>query len=120
MKLFAGKATMKALTVLGMQENDAIEHRWITRSVERAQRKVEERNFQIRKSLLEYDEVMNYQRTAFYGTRQDVLEGRGIQTLIFNYIGESIDDAVARYLAEDYVPTQVAEGVRSILGVSID
>ncbi len=120
MKMFAGKTTMKALGALGMKEDDAIEHRWITRSVERAQRKVEERNFEIRKNLLEYDEVMEYQRNHFYGTRQSVLEGREIQPLIFGYIAESIEDAVARYLDPDYAYEQASEAVRALLDVHID
>jgi membrane protease subunit HflC len=56
-----------------MKEGDAIEHPWLSKSVERAQRKVEEYFFQIRKQVLEYDEVMEHQRQAFYGTRQRVL-----------------------------------------------
>ncbi len=120
MKMFAGKTTMAALSKLGMKEGDAIEHRWITRSVERAQRKVEERNYEIRKNLLEYDEVMEHQRNAFYGTRQTALEGRGIEQLIFSYIGDSVDDAIAGYLDDDYVPTQVAEWCRQTLDVSVE
>ncbi|MBI1367487.1 MAG: hypothetical protein GC162_02410 [Planctomycetes bacterium] len=120
MKMFAGKSTMKALSMLGMQEDDAIEHRWITKSVERAQRKVEERNYEIRKNLLEYDEVMEYQRNTFYATRQAVLEDRRIRALVLEYLSESIDDAVASYYAPDYVPTQVSEAVRAILNVSIN
>ena len=120
MKMFAGKATMTALSKLGMKEGDAIEHRWVSKSVSRAQRKVEERNYEIRKNLLEYDEVMEHQRNQFYGIRQDVLEGRNIQELIFDYIGESVDDAVGLYLAPDYVRQQAAEWCRSQLDVSVD
>ncbi len=116
MQMFAGKTTMTALSKLGMKEGDAIEHRWITKSVERAQRKVEERNYEIRKNLLEYDEVMEYQRNTFYGTRQDVLEGRNIDSIIFDYIAEAVDDAVATYLGKEYVQTQVAEWCRSAFG----
>ncbi len=120
MKLFAGKATLTALSKLGMKEGDAIEHRWVTRSVERAQKKVEERNFQIRKNLLEYDEVMEVQRNAFYGIRQQVLEGRGVEEIIFDYIADAVDDAVDTYLADDYVQTQMAEAARQIVDVGID
>ncbi|MCC6683132.1 MAG: preprotein translocase subunit SecA [Phycisphaeraceae bacterium] len=120
MKLFAGKTTMAALSKLGMKEGDAIEHRWITRSVERAQRKVEERNYEIRKNLLEYDEVMEHQRNNFYSIRQSVLEGRDVDQIIFDYISESVDSAVGTYLADDYVPLQVAEWSRQHLDVSIE
>lgn len=120
MKLFAGKQTMKALSMLGMKEDDAIEHKWITKSVERAQRKVEDRNYEIRKNLLEYDEVMEYQRTAFYQTRQRVLDGANIKGLIFDYIAESIEDAAQLYLSNAYVTEQVADAVRATLGVSVN
>ena len=120
MKMFAGKTTMAALSKLGMKEGDAIEHRWITKSVERAQRKVEERNYEIRKNLLEYDEVMEYQRNTFYGIRQEVLEGHHVQSLIFDYIAEAVDDVVGTYLDKEYVPTQVAEWCRQTIDVSIE
>ncbi len=120
MKMFAGKTTMAALSKLGMKEGDAIEHRWITRSVERAQRKVEERNFEIRKNLLEYDEVMEHQRQFFYGTRQDVLEGKNIEQLIFDYIGEAVADNVEYYKDSLYAQTQAAEWCRQELSVSVE
>jgi len=69
MKMFAGDTQMKILSRLGMKEGDSIEHPWLSKSVERAQRKVEERNFQVRKNILEYDEVMELQRQRFYGLR---------------------------------------------------
>ncbi len=77
MKMFAGPTTLKVLSRLGMKEGDAIEHPMLSKSVGRAQRKVEECNFLIRKNILEYDEVMDHQRHEFYGMRQDVLEGKG-------------------------------------------
>jgi len=120
MKMFAGKTTMAALSKLGMKEGDALVHKWITRSVERAQRKVEERNYEIRKNLLEYDEVMEYQRNDFYALRQDVLEGRDIQKVIFEYIAESTADAVDRFLDNEYVPNQIADWCHQVLDVSIE
>ncbi len=120
MAMFAGKTTMTALSKLGMKEGDAIEHRWVTRSVERAQRKVEERNYEIRKNLLEYDEVMEYQRSHFYGVRQSVLEGREVGELIFDYITDAVDDAVGTYLDKEYVQLQVVEWCRQTLDISAD
>ncbi len=120
MKLFANKAVLTALSKLGMKEGVAIEHRWITKSVERAQRKVEERNFETRKQLLEYDEVANYQRSHFYGIRQDVLEGKNIERLIFDYIGDAVADAVDLYLNKDYVPGQISQWCVQNLDVMIE
>ena len=108
MKLFAGETQMKILARLGMKEGDSIEHPLLTRSVERAQRKVEERNFQARKNILEYDEVMEHQRQRFYGLRQRVLEGRDIKGLILGYIQEAVRDAANEYLAPDYARKCVA------------
>ncbi len=119
MKMFAGETTMKVLSRLGMKEGDAIEHPMLSKSVERAQRKVEERNFQIRKNILEYDEVMEHQRQKFYGLRQRVLEGREVRALIFDYITDAIDDACALYLDSDYPAECVAEYAREQFDFSV-
>ncbi len=120
MKLFAGPKTLALLSRLGMKEGDAIENPMVTRQIARAQRKVEERNFQIRKNILEYDEPMEHQRRSFYGTRQRVLEGREIRELVFEYIRDSVADAAERYLARDYAAKCIAEWVREQLDVAID
>ncbi|GAB4385766.1 MAG: hypothetical protein Kow0022_12890 [Phycisphaerales bacterium] len=119
MKMFAGETTMKVLSRLGMKEGDAIEHPWLSKNVERAQRKVEERNFQIRKNILEYDEIAEVQRQNFYGLRQRVLEGRDVKGLIFEYIEESIDDAIDEFLDPDYPSQCAAEYARQRLDFSI-
>ncbi len=119
MKLFAGNTTMKVLSRLGMKEGDAIEHPMLSRSIVRAQRKVEERNFQVRKNILEYDEVMEHQRRGFYGMRQRVLEGRDVKGLIFEFIEEASTEAVGRYLDKDYFAECVGEYARERLGCSI-
>ncbi len=119
MKMFAGERTMKILSTLGMKEGDAIEHPMLSKSVERAQRKVEERNFQGRKQILEYDEIMEHQRGHFYGLRQRVLEGRNVRGLIFDYIHETVTDAVAQYLDKDYAAQCASEYVKQTLDVSI-
>jgi preprotein translocase subunit SecA len=120
MKMFAGPATLKMLSRLGMKEGDAIQNPLLTKSVGRAQRKVEERNFLIRKNILEYDEVMDHQRHDFYGMRQDVLEGRGVKELIFEHIEDSVEDAASRYLDKSYAANCIAEWIRETLSVSID
>ena len=75
MRIFAGERVQSIMDRLGMEEDVPIEHPWVTRSVENAQRKVEARNFDQRKNVLEYDDVMNQQRKAVYKLRRDVLEG---------------------------------------------
>ena len=103
MKMFAGEWTIKVLGWLGMEEGMAIEDKRITKGILRAQKKVEERNFLARKNLLEYDEVMDHQRTTFYGMRQQVLEGREVDQVIWGMIGDAINDAVDKYITQDYV-----------------
>ena len=120
MKMFAGPATLKVLSKLGMKEGDAIEHPMLSKAVGRAQRKVEERNFLIRKNILEYDEVMDHQRHAFYDMRQRVLRGEGVKDLIFEHIDDAAADAVYTYLDKGYVSNCIAEWTREHLGVSID
>jgi preprotein translocase subunit SecA len=92
----------------------------LTRAVEKAQRKVEERNFQMRKTILEYDEPMEYQRRKFYGLRQPVLEHRGVRSIALQYIEESAMDSARRHLGPDYVAKEIAEWVREHYNVSID
>jgi preprotein translocase subunit SecA len=75
MRIFAGERVQVLMDRLGMEEDVPIEHPWVTRAVENAQKKVEERNFDIRKHLLEYDDVMNQQRKSIYSLRRQVLEG---------------------------------------------
>ncbi len=74
MRLFGGDRLAGLMTRLGLQEGEAIEHRWLNNTVERAQRKVEEQNFSIRKRTLQYDDVMNRQRAIIYGLRQEILK----------------------------------------------
>jgi preprotein translocase subunit SecA len=112
MKMFAGEWTIKVLGWLGMEEGMAIEDRRISKGILRAQKKVEERNFLARKNLLEYDEVMDHQRTTFYGIRQRVLLGKDVDEIIWEMIGESIADAVDKYITEDFVAATIAEWSR--------
>jgi preprotein translocase subunit SecA len=119
MKMFMGETTQKFLARFGLKEGEAIEHPWLSKNVERAQKKVEERNFQIRKNILEYDEVMEHQRQRFYGLRQRVLEGRQLSGLLFEYIEEAVDKAVEDYLDSDYAAQCAAEFAKDRLDASI-
>ena len=76
MRIFAGDRVKNLMDRMGMPDDEPIEHPWVTKSIENAQRKVEERNFDIRKHLLEYDDVMNAQRKTVYSVRQQLLLGR--------------------------------------------
>ena len=120
MKLFAGKVMLTALSKLGMKEGDDLEDSMLTRAIEKAQRKVEERNFQARKNILEYDEPMEHQRRAFYGLRQPIVDSRGVKELVLRYVEESIDKAAQDFLGPKHVPNTLAEWVRENCGVTIE
>ena len=93
MRKFAGEWVSAVLTRLGMQEGEAIESKMVSRRIEGAQKKVEERNFDIRKNLLEYDEVMDEQRKRVYSFRQSLLEGAPPKDMILEMIDSQIEDA---------------------------
>src|SRR5678815_4596427 len=120
MKLFAGEWTIKVLGFLGMEEGMAIEDKRISKGILRAQKKVEERNFLARKNLLDYDEVNDYQRTVFYGLRQQVLEGRDVDGVIWGMINDAIKDAVDKYITQDYLANVISEWSRTNFEVSIE
>jgi preprotein translocase subunit SecA len=120
MKMFAGPRTLQLLSKMGMKEGVAIEHNMLTKALTKAQRKVEERNFLIRKNILEYDEVMDLQRHEFYGLRQGVLEGIGIRELIFEYIEQAVTGAVYNYLDPIYSANCMSEWIRENINVGID
>jgi preprotein translocase subunit SecA len=120
MKMFAGEWTIKVLGFLGLEEGMAIEDKRISRGILNAQKKVEERNYLSRKNMLEYDDVMDAQRTHFYGTRQQVLEGRDVAGVIWGMIDDAIADAVDKYITQDYVAASVAEWAAGTFQVQID
>jgi preprotein translocase subunit SecA len=119
MAIFAGEWTMKVLGWLGLQGQQAIEDRRVTKGIERAQKKVEERNFETRKNLLEYDEVMDHQRHGFYSTRQKILEGRELEGLVLDMLRDSVADGVTSFLDGKYPQRVIAEWVRQNLQIAV-
>jgi len=105
---------------MGMKEGDAIESRMVSRRIEGAQKKVEERNFEIRKNLLEYDEVMDEQRKRVYGYRQKILDGADCRQLILEMIDRQVDYHLGQFLARDYGPETFAEWARKQLSIDLD
>ncbi len=120
MRIFAPDWIIKAFERIGWQEGEPIEHKRITKYVEKAQKKVEQRNFEARKSLLEYDEVMDYQRQVFYTRRQAVLEGRRIEAEIWEMIDGVISDNCGSMLDKNYPYECVGEWARTIMGVDVE
>ncbi len=97
MRLFGSDRVTSVLSRMGFEEGEAIEHSMITKSVERAQKKVEENNFAIRKRLLEFDNVMNQQREVIYAKRRQALEGERLKNEVFEYLEEYIDSILDKY-----------------------
>ena len=95
MRIFGGDRVKGLMGKLGMEEGEPIEHNMVSKAIERAQRQVEGRNFEIRKNLLEYDDVMNKQREAIYQLRRDILDGREgreyIETISHDLVGYVVD-----------------------------
>ena len=101
MRLFGGERINHLMEMLGIDEDTPIENKMLTNSIESAQRKVEERNFGIRRDVLQYDDVMNRQRELIYGQRDKVLDGENIRASVVGMIRESIGATVAQYTAGD-------------------
>jgi len=100
MRLFGSDRITSVMSKVGMEEGEAIEHPLITKSVERAQKKVEENNFAIRKRLLEYDNVMNQQREVIYTRRKQALEGERLKAEVIEYLEEYIEGVVEKFYEE--------------------
>ena len=99
MRLFGGERLKRLMTNIGMEPGEPIYHPWLNKSIEKAQSKVEERNFEIRKHLLEYDDVLNEQRTFIYNQRNGILEDGDLVGRILNSARECIDDYVDDFVS---------------------
>ncbi|MGA0122933.1 MAG: preprotein translocase subunit SecA [Gaiellales bacterium] len=103
-RLFAGDRIYKILDRLGPPEGEPIEHKLLSRQIEGAQKKVEEHNFEIRKNVLKYDDVLNKQREVVYGQRREVLEGADISELVAEWVDESVEEMVEAHFAGSAEP----------------
>jgi len=116
MRLFGSDRIAKLMDRMGLEEGEVIQHSMISKSIERAQRKVEENNFAIRKRLLEYDDVMNSQREVIYKRRRNALFGERLQLDIMNMLYDTCDDLVLNAKgAGDYESFKL--NALSVLGV---
>jgi len=101
MRIFGSEKLDSVLQTLGLEENECIQHPWITKALERAQKKVEARNFEIRKSLLKFDDVMNEQRKIIYSQRMEIIEDIEIDNLIYDMRDGFVDDFLENYQIDD-------------------
>ena len=119
MRVFAPEWTVKALSWIGWEEGQPIYHSRISKGIEKAQKKVEQRNFEIRKSLLEYDEVMDYQRKIFYARRRQILAGTGLKQVIEEMIENVITSSCSTILDASYPAKCIVEWARTNFGVEL-
>lgn len=120
MRIFAGDWVKDMLTRLGMQEGEAIESKMVSRRIEGAQKKVEERHFEQRKNLLEYDEVMDQQRKRVYSYRQRILDGEDCRELIMKMVREQLEEAPHEFLGALYGRTTCAQWAVQELGLEVE
>ncbi len=100
MRIFGSEKLDSVLQTLGLAEGESIQHPWITKALERAQKKVEARNFEIRKSLLRFDDVMNEQRKIIYDQRREIINDKDIDNLVFDMRDASVDDLVDKEISD--------------------
>jgi preprotein translocase subunit SecA len=125
MRIFASDWVRKMMDRLGMEEDIPIESKMVSKSIERAQKQVEGRNFEIRKHLLEYDDVMNKQREAVYSLRRRILEGLEGRNYIMRVVDEIVGSLVDQYCPEEADPADweadtLENEFRSYFGLTVD
>jgi len=106
MRIFASERVSNMMRGLGMGEGEAIEHKWVTNSIEKAQRKVEGRNFDIRKQLLDYDDVANDQRQIIYQRRNELMEADDISDVIETMREDVVNDHISLYIPPQSIEEQ--------------
>ncbi|MGO4914556.1 preprotein translocase subunit SecA [Pseudogemmobacter sp. W21_MBD1_M6] len=112
MRIFGSERLDKVLSSLGMKEGEAIVHPWVNKSLEKAQAKVEGRNFDIRKQLLKFDDVMNDQRKVIFGQRREIMEAEDLAEIVQDMRHQVVDDLVDLYIpAKSYADQWNAEGL---------
>jgi len=122
MRIFGSDRIQGLMGRLGMEEGEAIVHNMVSKAIERAQKQVESRNFDTRKQLIKYDDVMNKQREAIYELRREILEGEETRDYVMRVAREVLDDALDRHCGEELDPrdwelAQLASDVDNVLGV---
>jgi preprotein translocase subunit SecA len=125
MRIFASDWVQKAMRLMGMKEDDVIEDRLVSRQIEKAQRKVEAHNFDIRKNLLDFDDVNNDQRKVIYAQRDELLDAESVKDNVDGIRGDVVYDLVARFVPPNSVDDQwdlpgLEATLRSELGVNLD
>lgn len=124
MRIFGSERLEKVLKTLGLKEGEAIVHPWVNKSLERAQSKVEGRNFDIRKQLLKFDDVMNEQRKVIFGQRREIMEAKDLSEITTDMRHQVIDDFIEQYLppntyADQWDSDGLYAAVQEQLGIDV-
>ena len=106
MRLFGSERLMGIFNALGVPENEEIEHKMLSDAIEKAQKKIENNNFGIRKNLLEYDQVMNEQREIIYAERRRVLNGESMRDAIYKMLTDTVENVVDTLIGDDQDPEE--------------
>jgi preprotein translocase subunit SecA len=124
LRIFAGERLDSIMRTFGVQEGEAITHKWLNSAIATAQKRVEQRNYEIRKNLLKYDDVINDQRKAVFEQRQEFMEATDLQEILREFRSDTINDLVARHLppkayAEQWDVEGLDAQVRFMLGLEL-
>ena len=123
LRIFGSDKLIGWMERMGMKDDEPIEHRWVTRQIEQAQKKVEGHNFNIRKNLLEYDDVMNLQRSTIYELRRQALMGEDVQGMMNKAIESLVDDIMEETMSptvhpEEWYISELKEHCERIFGIA--
>jgi preprotein translocase subunit SecA len=124
LRIFAGERLDAIMRTFGVEEGEAITHKWLNGAIATAQKRVEQRNYEIRKNLLKYDDVVNDQRKAVFEQRQEFMDSSDLSEIVTEMRHDTIDDLVARHLppkayADQWDIEGLDEHVRGLLGLDL-
>jgi preprotein translocase subunit SecA len=124
LRIFAGDRLDAIMRTFGLEEGEAITHKWLNSAIATAQKRVEQRNYEVRKNLLKYDDVVNDQRKAVFEQRRDFMESEDLSSIVTEMRHDTVDDLVARHLppkayADQWDIEGLDERVKSLLGMDL-
>ena len=124
LRIFAGDRLDAIMRTFGVQEGEAITHKWLNSAIATAQRRVEQRNYEVRKNLLKYDDVVNDQRKAVFEQRQEFMEAQDLSAIVGEMRRDTVTDLVSRHLppkqyAEQWDVEGLSERVQNLLGLDV-
>ncbi len=125
MRIFGSEKLQSLLSTFGLKEDEAIYHPWITKTLEGAQKKIEMRNYEVRKNLLKFDDIINEQRRKIFSLRHEIMDGDNISQKIRKYSNQIIDDIVDDCIPQNSYPEQwemalLSKEVQRIYGLKLD